>query len=439
MHKSRQHKVNDRLYPSQPSWWVRLVLICGQFVVRRLFPCTVSGLAHYSGAPATLVVSNHRRDVDGPLLGAVLLRRHGLRLQQPLPQFVAREDLFERGFLAHYLPTWPRFLRPLLAQLDLRWFLRRCGAHPLQRTHEQSVAQVLHTLLDSAGDMPVAQALRPQRLQALARRVGSMADNARISALLRGHNTRLWRTRHGYRYLRLAMFRRIKPHLRANIEQQLDYFANLLDAGHMVILEPEGRLSRNGYLRRPQAAMHEFLMRSSQPVRVLPVAVTYDELTLGKAHVFVDIQPEMQALERLDRAALDQYVMDTIRAGCRVTGGQLAIGFLLSLPVIDAEWSEQALANATCNATRRCRDNQIPLDPCLLDERSRNRRIQAFIGWALAADFVVSTSRDAYRVNNAAMPPPWLPDGPVTLLAYLRAELQETVGAQRARELGLLP
>src|SRR5699024_8120414 len=107
MRKSSHRKGNNHLYPPKPPWWVRLVLLIGQFVVRRFFPCSVTGLEHYSATPATIVVSNHRRDADGPLLGAVLLRRQGLRLQPPLPHFVAREDLFEKGFLAHYLPRWP--------------------------------------------------------------------------------------------------------------------------------------------------------------------------------------------------------------------------------------------------------------------------------------------------------------------------------------------
>src|SRR5699024_331978 len=138
--------------PRESSWWTRLVLVIGRIIMRLFYPCIVSGREHYSAAPATLVVSNHRRDIDGPLLGAVLLRRRGLCPQPPLPHFIAREDLFEKGFLAHYLPRWPRPLRALLAHINLGSFLQRCGAHPLQRTHEQSLAQVLRELYAGDGD-----------------------------------------------------------------------------------------------------------------------------------------------------------------------------------------------------------------------------------------------------------------------------------------------
>src|SRR5699024_6091805 len=159
-------------------------------------------------------------------------------------------------------------------------------------------------------------------------------------------NSRLWRTRHGYRYLRLAMFRRIKPQLHADIERQLDHFARVLDDGHMLILEPEGRLSRDGSLRRPLVALYALVNRPRRPVCVLPVAVTYDTLTTGKARIFIDIQPEMHGLETRDRGTLDAELMTAIRGGCRVTGGQLAAGFWLARTATDAAWSAATLAGA---------------------------------------------------------------------------------------------
>src|SRR5699024_5363220 len=129
----------------------------------------------------------------------------------------------------------------------------------------------------------------------------------------------------------------------------------------------EGRLSRNGHLRRPRAALHALLNGVQQPVRVLPVAITYDTLTTGKSRIFVDIQPEMTQLQGLARRTVDQRVMAATRGGCRVTAGQLAAAFF-SLHVEPADsWSETDFHRHVSATARRCHEAGLSLDPCLLD------------------------------------------------------------------------
>src|SRR5699024_6827837 len=175
------------------------------------YPCAVSDISHYTAGPGTLVVSNHRRDVDGPMLGSVLLRRHRGRLIAPFPHFVAREDLFGKGFLAHYLRGLPGVLRLLLARINLSPILLGCGTGPITRTHERSVAEALQDVMTHLGDMPIADALRPQSMAIIATELLTDGGATPISDVLRSRDDRLWRRRHGYRHLRLSVFRRIKP------------------------------------------------------------------------------------------------------------------------------------------------------------------------------------------------------------------------------------
>ncbi|MGH8216838.1 MAG: hypothetical protein ACREPZ_14255, partial [Rhodanobacteraceae bacterium] len=78
--------------------------------------------------PGSLIASNHLRDVDGPMLGATLIRRRGLRFRGSLPFYATREDLFRPGILARLTVHWPRFVSPLLRRISLAWFF------PLGRT-----------------------------------------------------------------------------------------------------------------------------------------------------------------------------------------------------------------------------------------------------------------------------------------------------------------
>ncbi|MGH8128733.1 MAG: hypothetical protein ACRETC_10305, partial [Gammaproteobacteria bacterium] len=53
----------------------------------------------YALAPGTLIVSNHQRDSDVPILTTTLCQKPGRYLRYPLPFFAAREDILRTGFL----------------------------------------------------------------------------------------------------------------------------------------------------------------------------------------------------------------------------------------------------------------------------------------------------------------------------------------------------
>lgn len=85
-------------------------LIASAFHIGVRFSCDVeiNGLNNYTGVPSTLIVSNHKRDLDILVIGPALHFRN--RFPPPLtrPYFAARDDEFAPGFLATYynLPKW---------------------------------------------------------------------------------------------------------------------------------------------------------------------------------------------------------------------------------------------------------------------------------------------------------------------------------------------
>ncbi|CAB1276551.1 lysophospholipid acyltransferase family protein [Candidatus Nitrosacidococcus tergens] len=421
----------------KPSLWARFMWTMTDLIVCRLYPCFITGLEHYSQTSGTLAVSNHRRDNDGPLVASKLLLRKNGGIVAPLPSFAAREDLFEKRFLANYLHCWPGFVRYFLGFIYLRPFL--VGTYPLQRTHGRGLASVLHEVIDYLGDMPIVEVLRPKSLTYYAAKLGFNPNTTTVKELLKKHEYILWQDRYGYRHFQIKVFTRLKPFLNSLIDQQIDFFVQMLNHDQVILLEPEGQLSLDGSLQRPRSALYDLITRSSNPVHVLPISITYDSLTIQKQRIFIDIQPELSELEKLPKHIIDDQVTRSVWAGCRVTGSQLAFGFL-HLNYFNSKnyWSEVEMFEHVYAAAQRCQQAKIPIDPCLENKESCKLRILDILTWGKQQKFFAMEG-DLLHIIDPDMPPPWLPNGASTLLEYLRTELLETVGIPRAYDLGLLP
>ncbi len=120
-------------------------------------------------APGTLIASNHQRDVDGPMLGTVLIRRRGLHFQWPLPYFATREDLFRPGILARLTVHWPRMISAALGHISLAWFFPLGHTEPMRRVREFTLGEALHALIDAGhGDTDCASLLNARGRRELA-------------------------------------------------------------------------------------------------------------------------------------------------------------------------------------------------------------------------------------------------------------------------------
>lgn len=258
---------------------------CGfEFTVISVYRREVHFPPDYRLPPGTVVISNHQRDADVPILGTALCQRRGWRFQWPLPYFAAREDLFRRGFLSEYVAGWPLPVPQLLGQIPLRWFFEILRTLPIRRVREFSLSETLKasvaaglgardpaTVLNMRGQSEVTAALGrlPPRLADIRLRSASMP----------------W----GLRRLNYEAFRKIKPSLRHAIADQLREFAALLDAGHSVYFSPEGVISADGHFGRVRAGLRELCRRTSVPPHFLPVALSYDGLGPGRLRVIMNV------------------------------------------------------------------------------------------------------------------------------------------------------
>lgn len=278
-------------------------------------------------APGTLIASNHQRDVDGPMLATVLVRRRGLRFLHPLPFFATREDLFRPGILARLTVHWPAPLPALLGHVSLAWFFPLGRAEPMRRTREFTLGEALRALVDAGlGNTDCAVLVNARGLRELGVHHVRLADCA-----LRADPECLeawW----GLRRLTPVGRQAIATPFRLTVATQLAEFAQRLDRGRCVYFAPEGTISMDGHFSRIRAGFFRLVRAAAVPPWIQPMALGYDVLAGGRVRVVARIGPRARANANLDRRAFEAALRATILREIPITPSHLLARWLLHGP-----------------------------------------------------------------------------------------------------------
>ncbi|MGH8281063.1 MAG: hypothetical protein ACRESA_09675 [Gammaproteobacteria bacterium] len=275
--------------------------------------------------PGTVVISNHQRDADAPIVGTGLCQRRGLRFTWPLTHFAAREDLFRRGFLSEYVAGWP--LPQLLGRVPLRWLFEILRTEPIRRVREFSAAETLEAAVAAGlGGNDPAAILNARGQRDFCGRGGALP--ARLSALRPPTRRALW----GLRRLRGAARQKLAPAFRDTIAAQLQGFAALLDAGQSLYFSPEGVISADGRFGRVRAGLRLLCGLTAVPPRLLPVALSYDGVGPGRLRVVMRVGELQDAPDTTDNAAFSTAVRSAILDLLNVNPSHLLAAYLSAGP-----------------------------------------------------------------------------------------------------------
>lgn len=328
IHEPMSEKPESR--PPQPNLPTRAFLLGFDRIVHTLFRIEASGLPQRVPRPC-LIVANHRRDADIPILGAFLGRARGTRITGVLPHFVAREDLFEPGFLRRYWSspwlTVPKLISPLI---PLDRIMKVFKAHPIHRIPEQSLAIVLGDVRRWLGDWRLDTVLN--RWWAARLTAAGVDVTQSISWLLRRERSFAdlvgggW----GHRRLNREAFGLFKSIERRRIDANLDAFARELAAGEAVMVAPEGANSPDGYFRRPRAGPYRLARGADPNLTVLPVGLAYDPSMGRRMRVFVHAEAVFSAGNYPLRADFDAAVAAGVLRATTVNGTHLVAHYALS-------------------------------------------------------------------------------------------------------------
>lgn len=277
--------------------------------------------------PGSMIASNHQRDVDGPMLGTVLVCRHGLRFRHPLPFFATREDLFRPGILARLTVHWPRPVSTLLGHVSLAWFFPLGRAEPMRRVREFTLGETLHALMQAGmGESRCDTLLNARGLRELD------AGHSSLAQCIARANPAVLEEWWGLRRLKVVTLESIAPAFRAAVDAQLAHFARRLDRGRCVYFSPEGTISMDGHFSRIRAGFFRLARLAATQPWVQPMALGYDTLGPGRSRVVLHIDQCFRADTTLDRRPFDAALRGKILRLVPITPSHLLSRWLLHGP-----------------------------------------------------------------------------------------------------------
>lgn len=280
--------------------------------------------------PCSMIASNHQRDVDGPVLGTVLLDRRGLRFRGSLPYFATREDLFRPGILARLTVHWPRAISGLFRRISLAWFFPLGRTEPMRRIPEFTLGDSLRALAAEGLDGADAGSLLNARGQ---RETGIHPGDCSVRAL-RERDDDTMEAWWGLRRLTRNARATITPGFRATIERQIAHFARRLDRGCCVYLAPEGTISRGGPFGRVRAGFFRIACAAESPPWIQPIGIAYDTLAPGRSRVVIRVGREFRADTRVGRCDFDAKLRRAVLGLVTVTPSHLLARFLSHGPSV---------------------------------------------------------------------------------------------------------
>lgn len=347
---------------------------------RLLTEVHTSGLEHFRQEPSTLLVINHKRDLDVVVAAPHVYFHRRLRRPRRLPHFVAREDMFLPGFLGSY-PDFPRWARRLLCPVNLAPVLRRLGAAPIRRFPERTLRELLLELGDVYGDASMASLFAPEALD----RWPAWAARAPVRAIARRCDLAWLRGPARLVLLNPDVRSRVIDRQRETVTHQLDHFVRVLDAGGVVYLAPEGVLSSDGRLGRLREALDYLVENARVPPRILPLGISYDFMATGRLCVHLAAGPFFEGLAGLPPDRRTAAIRRTLASLVTITTSQVAgatVWEFVQRRVRDG-WTvdHRALAGEVLRRARRLIDQGVRVDPRVADDGWFARRWNRLIAF----------------------------------------------------------
>lgn len=346
----------------------------------------------------TLIISNHERDSDVPVLTTTLCQRRGRFIRYPLPFYASREDILRPGFLRELLLVqgWPEIIAWPAGWIPLRWLLQIVRARPMRRVREFTLKEAIGALCKvGLGNEDPRDWLRPSTLAELEKRLRGGVPHTLERLRRKGlgiYGAAFW----GLRRLRPTALRRIAPDMRETINTQLKGYANLLDQDRCVYFAPEGTITDDGGMGRIRAGTLRLFKSARRTPRVLPVGLSYDFFNRGRRRVVVNVGTPIEELEPESPRAFNNTLRETLLKLRVATASHLLAQYLSTAP---SQFTVEELSEWMNRACKAVVHAGITLDPLLLRTNDMEALVRMRLAW-LSHHELVSRAADNIHWEN---------------------------------------
>ena len=409
----------------------RAVIASAFWVASRIFhKVEVHGVEHDSVGPRTYYGIMHKRDLDPIIIiPTVLFHRRWAGLAGDL-HFALRSDGFSPGYLGR-LVMHPRLLSRALRLLSVGPALRWLGAHPVQdllRPAEEWIREALQLGIESS----VGGIFTSNFIEKLAIVTGESLEQITsypLSQLLD------WRYHHALQHyysseiLVLSMRRPLERRMIARIKDSITELNAWVSSGGSLFGSPEGHLSPEGKVSSINSNLHRILRHIPSEMRIVPISIMYDFMTVGRLRIFVDFAPTIENAPLLPLNELDTRLRLAWLRSARITSTQLASGFLLdavreglsSVTLDDVVDNMYHQAVSLANAGRN-------VDQYLLAQNQTRKRALDFLAYAERHGLIRRIGTDKWELTlseTAIQVRPREVGYDQSPLVYARNELQD--------------
>lgn len=355
------------------------------FCARFGFIITTNDLTAVRTAGPAYLALLHKRDSDPLFMLPPVLARRGFGALGGEVQFGLRGDAFAPGFLARMAPH-PRWLARMIRPINAGPALRFLGAHPLHGLLLRPAETWIRRLARDDPRRPAGAALAPEFIGWLAGRVGddpATLAQAPLTSLL-GWRYQLWlQDLRGPEILAEATRRAVQRDDAAEVKQQLSDVAGWLHRGGAVLGAPEGGLSPDGGIQPIGGGFQRIIGAAPAATAVVPLAISYDFMTVGRMRVFIGAGPAIAGAGALDRRALEARLRAGWRQATTFTATQIGAGILVGWQLAGKTHTTTAEFAATLGTRAAALAAQgRRVDAGLLQARTCRRRARRWLAGA---------------------------------------------------------
>ena len=129
----------------------------------------------------------------------------------------------------------------------------------------------------------------------------------------------------------------LRPLLLNRVNSQINSFSRILDKGGILYFTPDDQHSADGRFGPMRSGIYRLVRMAQTEVRILPIDISCDSMTVGRKRINVTIGPEITNLKGLTKNEFERLVQISITKLGVVSTGQLGSRFLLQMAEEDSE------------------------------------------------------------------------------------------------------